>query len=668
MAEFPKELTMLNLADREAQLRGILASAMDAIISVDEGQRIVLFNAAAEEMFGCPASEIIGQPLDQLIPTRFHEAHRNHIQTFGQAQVTHRRMGQLGAIVGLRSNGEEFPIEASISQAEVEGSKLFTVIMRDNSLRQHIEQGLRTRGRHKKALAEMSQAALEKVDLPDLMERAVHLLAETLEVPFTKILELLPGKQELLVKYGVGWKKGAIGQARVSANTQSSQAGYTLVSPSPVIVEDLQTDTRFSATPLLYKHGIVSGISVTIHGPDEPYGVLGVHTSIKRTFSGEEVDIVESIANVLGEAIRRNHMEDTIQQERDFITAVLDTAGALVLVLDTEGRIVNFNRTCERITGYLAEEVKGQFIWDKFILPEERDAVKSEFEKLRGGGTLSRYENYWLTYNGERRFIAWANTTLLDKTYRVEYIIATGIDLTDLKNSQDQLLKAEQLAQLGTLASGMAHEIGTPMNIILGRAESLIRKTAEEPTKKGLETIVAQVDRMTKLINQLLNVARRSPSHPRPLELKKVLGNVLNLIEERAKETNVEVETYWDDEGKFLTQGDPDHLEQVFLNLCVNAIHAMSQGGTLRLGLQVAGDQLHATVGDTGEGISKQNLSKIFDAFFSTKPKGEGSGLGLMMSQSIIQEHGGAIFVDSVVEHGTTFTVTLPLLKLASDA
>ena len=303
MTEFSKEFAESNLAASEAQLRGILASAMDAIISVNESQQIVLFNEAAEKMFGCTASETIGQPLDNFIPARFHEAHQVHIQTFGQTEVTHRTMGQLGAIVGLRSNGEEFPIEASISKVEVEGHKLFTVILRDISYRQHIEQELKARVRHRKVLAELGQAALQKIELPDLMEKSVHLLAEALEVPFTKILQLLPNKRELLVRYGIGWKKGAMGQAVVSANPETSQAGYTLASPSPVVVEDLRTDNRFNGLPLLQKHGIVSGISVTINGPNEPYGVLGIHTSAKRTFSHEEIDFIQNIANVLSDIL-----------------------------------------------------------------------------------------------------------------------------------------------------------------------------------------------------------------------------------------------------------------------------------------------------------------------------------------------------------------------------
>ena len=115
----------------ELQLAGVIHSAMDAIITVDDSQRIVIFNVAAEKMFECLASEVIGTTIERFIPTRFRQTHHDHIEQFGHARITNRRMGSLGAISGLRSNGEEFPIEASISHVVVSGSKLFTVILRD---------------------------------------------------------------------------------------------------------------------------------------------------------------------------------------------------------------------------------------------------------------------------------------------------------------------------------------------------------------------------------------------------------------------------------------------------------------------------------------------------------------------------------------------------------
>ena len=147
-------------SDSERQLAAMIASAMDAIVTVDDAQRIVLFNQAAERMFRCPAAEVIGQPLDRFIPARFRPSHQLHVRTFGATGETTRRMGRLGPISGLRADGEEFPIEASISQVEVEGRRLYTVILRDVTERMQAEERLRE---HRETLAAVVEAASDAV-------------------------------------------------------------------------------------------------------------------------------------------------------------------------------------------------------------------------------------------------------------------------------------------------------------------------------------------------------------------------------------------------------------------------------------------------------------------------------------------------------------------------
>src|SRR6185503_12906483 len=166
MAENENTRTMIAekmLNESQAQLASIISSAMDAIISIDGEQRIVLFNAAAEKMFHCPASEALGQPVDRFIPKRFRGAHTEHVDKFGRANITRRSMGSLGAIFGLRGNGEEFPIEASISQTEADGLKIYTVIIRDITERKKSEDQLREQA----ALLDQARDAILVRDLED---------------------------------------------------------------------------------------------------------------------------------------------------------------------------------------------------------------------------------------------------------------------------------------------------------------------------------------------------------------------------------------------------------------------------------------------------------------------------------------------------------------------
>jgi signal transduction histidine kinase len=233
----------------------------------------------------------------------------------------------------------------------------------------------------------------------------------------------------------------------------------------------------------------------------------------------------------------------------------------------------------------------------------------------------------------------------------------------DLQDTQHQLRQTERLAELGTLASGMAHEIGTPMNVILGRAEHLMQRTTDERVHKGLEIIIAQVERITKIMNQLLTFARRCPIERRPIDLRRTIADCLEVVQERVARHRITVETVFADDLP-LAYADPDQMSQVLLNLVINALHAMPNGGVLRITLSRAGACLKLVMVDTGHGIATHDLPKIFNPFFTTKEVGKGTGLGLTVVHGIVQEHGGSIEVDSEPGRGTTFTIGLPLAPL----
>ena len=383
-------------------------------------------------------------------------------------------------------------------------------------------------------------------------------------------------------------------------------------------------------------------------------GLNPIHTPDGMRVLASVVDISE-----------RKRAEQALKKERDFIDAVLETAGALVVVLDREGRILRFNRACEQTTGYSSEEVMDRYVWDLFMIPDEVDGVKAVFKRLRGGEPRNEYENYWKVKDGVLKRISWSNTVLTDSHGTVEYIVAAGLDITDFKQIQEQLRKTEQVAELGTLASGMAHEIGTPMNVILGRAEYLLQRTADEGMKKGLTTIVTQVERITKVMNQLLAFARRRPAEHRPVDLGEIVGDSLEMFQERIAHSRITVEQAIETNMPPV-YADRDQLMQVLINLVMNSLHAMPDGGRLRLSL--AREKSHVVLGvsDTGHGMPEEIRSKIFDPFFTTKDFGKGTGLGLTVVKGIVEDHGGTIAVESVVGKGTTFWIRLPLDKAKS--
>jgi signal transduction histidine kinase len=229
-----------------------------------------------------------------------------------------------------------------------------------------------------------------------------------------------------------------------------------------------------------------------------------------------------------------------------------------------------------------------------------------------------------------------------------------------LYETQQQLRLTERLAELGTLAASMAHEIGTPMNVILGRAEYLMQRTDDETMKKGLATIATQVERITKLMNQMLAFARRSPTNFRPVDLRTVVKDCLDTVQERFVRHRIQVVAEFDEDLPRIN-GDRDHMMQVMLNLVINAVQAMPENGTLRVIASPEGDQhVKLTVADTGHGIPSDVLPKIFEPFVTTKERGGGTGLGLSVVLGIVQEHGGTISVDSTPGQGTTFTLRLP--------
>lgn len=230
----------------------------------------------------------------------------------------------------------------------------------------------------------------------------------------------------------------------------------------------------------------------------------------------------------------------------------------------------------------------------------------------------------------------------------------------ELRVSEKRARAAEDLASIATLVAGLAHEIGTPMGVIRGHAEALSGAVDGEREQWRLRTILEQIDRISNIIRSLLNIARPREAVVVPVDLPDVLDTALAFLSEKLRQRGIEVERRYEPVAQL--RGDPDKLQQLFLNLILNAVDAMPDGGRLTVSIAYAGDrELDVRVADTGVGIGGRDLEQLFKPFFTTKPAGRGSGLGLVVAKGIVVDHGGHIEVRSEVGTGTEFRIRLPL-------
>lgn len=304
----------------------------------------------------------------------------------------------------------------------------------------HIEHLLAQRLQQQAAVAELGLLALEGHDVQRLMDHATEAIAETLDVELTKVLELLPGGDQLLLRAGVGWHAGLVGQATVSAGLES-QAGYTLCSQHPVIVSDLSQETRFRVPPLLSDHGVVSGLSVAIGGQDRPFGVLGAHTTRHRTFSQNDIHFLQSMAHVLATAIRHQQSAQALRDSEIRFRMLFDRAPVGVVVIDPEtASIVECNELAARQLGYTIEEFTRLHISDFDVIETPEEIWEHIAEFLRNG--QDEFETQHRTKTGEIRDVL-VTTQLIELSGR-KLAHAIYLDITERKRVEAALSESER--------------------------------------------------------------------------------------------------------------------------------------------------------------------------------------------------------------------------------
>ncbi len=375
----------------------------------------------------------------------------------------------------------------------------------------------------------------------------------------------------------------------------------------------------------------------------------------------------------------RKYREQKLEEQ----AALIDIATDAFLVRDLNSRLLFWSRGAEQIYGWQAADVLGHNV-DRLLNPERSSQVQAAWQTvLRQGewqGELIKH-----TKGGEQKTVESRWTPVRDSTGKPTAVLSVDTDITERKQLEAQFLRAQRLESLGTLASGIAHDLNNILTPISGIAQILPHKLPEtEPLILELIDILAKsAQRGANLSKQILSFARGSGGDFTALNLRYLLAEVRRFTQQTLpKSITIRVEVSPD---LWLVRGDATRLYQIFMNLCVNARDAMPEGGLLSLSaynLDLTQDisQAKPCVGldsgfyviidvtDTGVGISPELIDKIFDPFFTTKAPGQGTGLGLSTVAGIIQSHGGQIQVTSQVDHGTRFTIALPAAPITASS
>jgi PAS domain S-box-containing protein len=404
--------------------------------------------------------------------------------------------------------------------------------------------------------------------------------------------------------------------------------------------------------------------------------VLGLGKTIEGDFlSSEDVELLETLAGYIGIAIQNARLYASLEQKvlqyerlKDFNENIVESISVGVLAVDLEDRIESWNSQMEVMYARPRSEVLGRALSEVFPA-----SFAENFYRVRqAAGIHNLYKFRLENPAGEARVTNIAIAPLVTRHFHVIGRLIIVDDITERVALEAQLSQADKMSSIGLLAAGVAHEVNTPLAVISSYAQMLAKQLTGDDKKSALlEKITRQTFRASEIVNSLLNFSRTSGTEFGATDINKVIHDTLTLLEHQFKTARIEVQQEFA-AGLPPIQGNAGRLQQVFLNLFLNAKDAMPGGGRLRVAT-ANGTGVSVTVSDTGSGIAPEHINRIYDPFFTTKTspregQNRGTGLGLSVTYGIIQEHAGKIRVESQPGAGTTFHLEFPRVRRAVTA
>ncbi|MFQ5603357.1 MAG: PAS domain S-box protein [bacterium] len=665
-----RKLAEIALKEKELLYRSLFERTSDAVFILDLSGNHIMVNQQAADMLGYSIEELKNKSLkDIAAPSHLADAKQKLKKLLaGESLPVYERNL-------IKKDGTKLPVEINAALVYDQNNQPVHIqsVVRDISERKRTESEIKKRIQQQEAVANLGHLALTGIGLDELMHHAVNLISQTLQIELCKILELLPDGKELLLQAGVGWQNGLVGHAKVSADT-GSQAGYTLLSNEPVIVENLQKETRFRGPKLLFDHGVVSGMSVIIAGENRPYGVLGAHTTSTRTFTNNDVHFIQSVANVLAESIAHKKANDALRASEMKYRQLLESVPDGIYRSTPEGKFLMVNSAMVNMLGYDSHEelLKLDIPREVYFKPEERNEALDKLRKDKNKSNIFRLKKK----DGSELWVEDHGRMVFNKKNQPIYYEGVLRDITESKRLKEELARSQRLETAGKVAAQIAHDFN---NLLapLTAYPALIREDLQDdhPVLDMVMEMETAAIEIAEINQQLLALGRRGHYSLEVIDLNLAVDNVL-LSQNLPKQIIVEKEL---SEDLLRIKGGTAQITRALTNIIVNAREAMEDIGTLKIkteniyldeplkGYQTVerGEYAKLEISDNGIGIEPEIFHRIFDPFFTTKKmdRMRGSGLGLSVVHGIVEDHHGYITIDSKFGQGTTFTVYFPTSK-----
>jgi two-component system, NtrC family, sensor kinase len=523
----------------------------------------------------------------------------------------------------------------------------------------------RDRYDYRRALVAFARDLNSDLDLHRLSERLVARVVETLLVDRMALLLAPPsGAGDFLPIGAVGFTDLPPRIGRESELASRLRGGHHVTLDDAHAARRLPPEEAavwkdagvHAFVPCVSKEGTIAIMALGRRGDGE-------------ALSSEDTALLNAVASQAATALENARLyrqlrlkADEVERMREFSENVLESLNDGLVVIDLDDRVLRWNRKLEELSGVARADAVGTRI-DAFMDPAFLDALRGSRRDSPAGATLFRVPLTLGTVDARKRLLVNVATAPLRTP---EGATAGSIivieDITSRVALEEQLQISEKMASIGLLAAGVAHEVNTPLTGISSFTQMLLEQAdPDDPKTKVLEKIERQTFRAAKIVNGLLNLARPARVETGPVDLNVVVNDVLALLDHQFKSGRIQVRKELTTTTPPIVDGIEHKLQQVLLNLFLNARDAMPKGGWLSIGTRLENGSALVEVSDTGSGIPAEHLSRIYDPFFTTKALGKGTGLGLSITYGIVQEHGGSIACESSAGQGTRFTLTLPL-------